>query len=186
MVVNHKVTFPEMSQVFVDLFNKAYRSNVRVKRQEQSSVSAFDFNEEPYLMIYFFAYKLGAFQKFTELTDDFKLTQESYIEPIDQATDMNSPMLTVPVSEPLGVVQVIYKFNTMFGADTVARIKYLDGCPFVTFNFGKTTKETLFRLAYELGSTQVLLSHEGKDFLPFNDYPYPPDNEFYTLEDGPT
>lgn len=75
------------------------------------------------------------------------------------------------------VTQFTYKFNLENNTNIENTEEILDGSPFVTIDFKDTPFQLIFIYTYELGRIQYKLEKEGEDFLPLEQYPFPPDEE---------
>lgn len=73
------------------------------------------------------------------------------------------------------VRQFEFKFNSTHKTNIYSSIQTQDGTTFVTIDFGETSKELIFRFAFELGKIQKRLAKEGELMLPIDQYPLPPE-----------
>ena len=82
------------------------------------------------------------------------------------------------VYAPTAAKQFIYKFNKEYSTNIrfVDR-EIIDGTPFVTIDFKNTSIGLIYKFAYELGGLQEHLSSKGEDWLPLDEYPFPPEEK---------
>lgn len=73
------------------------------------------------------------------------------------------------------VTQFTYKFNKENNTNIENTEEILDGSPFVTVDFKDTPFQLIFTYTYELGRIQYRLEKEEEEFLPLEQYPFPPD-----------
>lgn len=75
------------------------------------------------------------------------------------------------------VTQFTYKFNKENNTNIENTEEILDGSPFVTIDFKDTPFQLIFTYTYELGRIQYRLEKEEEEFLPLEQYPFPPDED---------
>lgn len=72
------------------------------------------------------------------------------------------------------VRQLQFKFNSIHKTNIDSYAKTEEGITFVTIDFKDTSKELIFKFAFELGEIQKRLAKEGSLMLPLDEYPLPP------------
>jgi hypothetical protein len=77
----------------------------------------------------------------------------------------------------LAVEQYSYWFNKKYGTTIKHSSEVKEGVPFVTIDFGDTSKELIFKFSFELGKIQKRLMKSGDFMLPVDEYPFPPDTK---------
>jgi len=78
---------------------------------------------------------------------------------------------------PPAVIQFTYKFNKENNTNIENTDEIIDGSPFVTIDFKETSFQLIFVYTYELGRVQSHLARIKEQFLPLEQYPFPPDDE---------
>lgn len=172
MKVTTTIPFPELSSLYVKLFNNLYRSKVKAHLLENSLVE-FDFSDSPTLLYFFFGYDLGIIQTLHEVETNFKFTEDYYLTRHDFSEDLNSKSFKTQVYAEIAAQQIAHKINVESDVDIKVSDELLDGNVFVLFEFGLIDGTLIFKLAYDHAITQLDLSRSGELWLPFDKYPLP-------------